>query len=407
MSDLLDAAGQQRLQTYFSDLGDLLGHPRRRESFAMYAMGLLGEAERKSVEPIAARACADPKRIDALHQSLLHFLSQADWEDRPVRRFAARYAMDAMDQQAAITTWIIDDTGFLKQGTHSVGVQRQYTGSAGKVTPCQVGVSLTVSNGLAHLPIDFELYLPASWATDPARRREARLPEHVHFQTKVDLALGMIERAVAEGVPGHLVLSDCGYGQARHFRDTVYGLGLDYAVGIQGTTLVVPLDPHNPWPNRPVSAAELGRQLGPTAFRRIRWRNGTRRALASRFVLRRVRVVSDDRRPLEPHPSLGLLLEWPDGEPAPTTFVLTTLPARMSLKSLVRLVKERYRTEQMYEEMKGEVGLDHYEGRRFRGWHHHVTVALCCYAFVIAERARLFPPSATRQGDSHPLPLAA
>jgi SRSO17 transposase len=172
----MDVAAEERLQQYINGVGEILGHPKRREAFASYTRGLFSDLERKSVEPIAALTCPDPARVDAAHQSLLHFVSTSDWDDHTVRRSAAQYAMEAMSARAPITTWIVDDTGFLKQGKHSVGVKRQYTGTAGKIANCQLGVSLTVSNGQDHVPINFELYLPEEWADDPARRREARTP---------------------------------------------------------------------------------------------------------------------------------------------------------------------------------------------------------------------------------------
>jgi SRSO17 transposase len=407
MEYIMDAAAERRLQQYIDRIGEVLGHPKRREAFASYAVGLLSDLERKSVEPIAALICPDPARLDAAHQSLLHFVSTSDWDDRAVRRVASKYAMEAMSARAPITTWIIDDTGFLKQGKHSVGVQRQYTGSAGKIANCQIGVSLTVSNGLEHLPIDFELYLPKEWTDDPARRREAQIPEDIRFKTKVDLALDEIERAVADKVPGDVVLADAAYGRSSKFRETVRISGFDYAVGVDATTKLVALGPGGRWSTTPVTAAEFARALTKNAFRRITWREGTSRKLASRFALRRVRLANDDGIPIQEHEPLWLLIEWPFGESEPSQFAVTTLPAKMSKKQIVRLFKERYRTEQAYEEMKGELGLDHFEGRRFRGWHHHVSVVLCCYAFVVAERARSFFPSAAREGHDHPLRLAA
>jgi SRSO17 transposase len=407
MEYIMDAAAEERLQQYMDGIGKVLGHPKRREAFAHYTLGLFSDLERKSVEPIAALTCPDPERVDAAHQSLLHFVSKSDWNDHAVRRFAAQSGMDAMSARAPITDWIIDDTGFLKQGKHSVGVQRQYTGTAGKITNCQIGVSLTVSNGQDHLPIDLALYLPLEWANDPARRLEAQIPEEVQFKTKVDLALDLIERAVANKVPGEIVLADAAYGRSAKFRDTVQILGFDYAVGVDATTKVVVLGPGGRFRNEPVTASALARKLGKKAFRRITWREGTGKKLASRFALRRVRLANDDGLPLDQHAPLWLIIEWPFGESEPSAFAVTTLPARMSKKQVVRRYKERYRTEQAYEEMKGELGLDHFEGRRFRGWNHHVSVVLCCYAFVVAERARSFFPSADREGHAHPLRLAA
>lgn len=170
---------------------------------------------------------------------------------------------------------------------------------------------------------------------------------------------------------------------------------------------MVVLGPGGRWNDEPVTAAALARKLGQKAFRRITWREGTGKKLASRFALRRIHLANDDGIPLDHHEPLWLLIECSYGESEPSAFAVTTLPARMSKKQIVRAYKERYRTEQAYEEMKGELGLDHFEGRRFRGWHHHVSVVLCCYAFVVAERARSFFPSADREDHAHPLRLAA
>ena len=212
-----DADAHRRLSGYFSEIGRALNNKTRRASFATYALGLLGGADRKSAEPIAATATADPGECEPAHHRLLRFLRDSPWEDRPVRRIAARYAIDAITREEPLRTWIVDDTGFLKQGTHSVGVQRQYTGSAGKITNCQVAVSLSVATRSAHVPIDFELYLPESWTGDPARRAECKIPKDVVFRTKHDLALAMIASAVDDEIPGDILLGDGGYGDSHQF----------------------------------------------------------------------------------------------------------------------------------------------------------------------------------------------
>jgi SRSO17 transposase len=407
MAYQMDEAAAARLEKYLTDLGGCLRDKRKRASFALYAMGLLTEGERKSAEPIASRLCGDENRVGALHDKLLHFLGQASWDDQAVRLVAARYAVEALREREPVTAWIIDDTGFLKQGKHSVGVQRQYTGSAGKVTNCQVGVSLSVATRSAHLPIDFELYLPESWTDDPARCQRAKVPEEMKFQTKLDLALKMIERAVRNDIPGDIVLADCDYGKSPLFRETVRLHGLDYGVGVYSSTKVWRLDTLGRRMAEPVTAATLAEQLGASAFRRVTWREGTKGKMSARFCFRRVKLAQDDGLAPADRDAAWLLMEWLDGETAPTKFLLTSLPRRMSHKHIVRLLHERWRTEQAYEEMKGELGLDHYEGRTFVGWHHHVSVVLCCYAFVVTERTRHFPPSARRRDPARPLALAA
>jgi SRSO17 transposase len=396
MDDQLDDAAEDRLSDYFDRIGAILGHSKRRASFAMYAMGVLGEGARKSVEPIAARACGDPDESDAVHQRLLHFLTDSSWEDRPVRREAAREALGAMAAREPIVAWIFDDTGFLKQGTHSVGVHRQYTGSAGKVTNCQIGVSLSITTATLHLPVDFELYLPQSWLDDPRRRAEARIPHDVVFKTKPELAIDMLRRAVADDWPRGVVLGDATYGDVVDFRSEVLALGFDYIFGVSSTAKVWrcgrDLSTYGP----KLSLAELAADAD---FRRVTWRDGTKKRLTARFAFERV-VPSYDDPAVEPkhRKDLWLIMEWRDDETERIRFHFSSLPRDMTKKRLVRLLKERYRTEQVYRELKSELGLDHYEGRRFPGWHHHVSVTLACYAFVVAERARAFPPSARWTG---------
>ncbi len=400
----LDRDGERRLEGFFDRIGNVLGSAQRRASFAMYAMGLLSESERKSMEPIAARATGDPEHAGAGHQRVHHFISNAPWSDHAVRLEAARYAIGVLEEQEPVEAWVIDDTGFLKQGKHSVGVQRQYTGSAGKTANCQVAVSLSVTTRTQHLPIDFALFLPESWTEDAERRRKTRIPEEETFKTKHDIALGMIEQAARDEIPGKIILADSFYGHSRPFREAVSLLGFDYGMAIYASDRMWSLDRRGRRQGDPRTAKEIALALGQNAFRRCTWREGTRRKLSSRFALLRVKVPRDAGIEATAE---WLLIEWPLGEDEPTGYFLTTLPRKMSRKQIVRLVKERYRTEQAYEELKGELGLDHFEGRSFPGWHHHVSAVLCAYAFIVAERARAFSPSARRTHQPRPLQRAA
>jgi len=310
MDFLLDEAAQQRLVTYFDGIGGILDDPRRRASCATYAMGLLADGDRKSVEPIAARTCADIDETDPLQQRLLHFLVDSKWSDREVRRAAARQAIDAIAAREPIDVVIIDDTGMLKQGKHSVGVQRQYTGSAGKVTNCQVAVSLSLASRTEQVPIDFELYLPHSWADDPARRREARIPDDLVFKTKNTLALEMLQRALDDGMPRGLVLADTAYGNSSKFREGVRALGLQYAVAVESTTKVWPLDRHDRRLGEAVSIRHLSLVIAnrKKGYRRVTWRGGTKRALSSRFAMHRVLPFHNDGLdPAEREQMAGLL----------------------------------------------------------------------------------------------------
>jgi SRSO17 transposase len=347
-----------------------------------------------------------------MHDRLLHFVGGSPWDDRAVRREAARYVTGVLGGREPVTTWIVDDTGFPKQGCHSVGVQRQYTGTLGKIANCQIGVSLVVATRTEHVPIDFALYLPKSWTDDPARRAKAGIPKDIVFKTKPELALDLLGRAVQNELPGELVLADAAYGESFDFRAGVRNLGLDYAVGIRGSTKVWLLDAASRRRLEPISVKELADCLDPKQFRRYTWRLGThetpqRGKLASRFWFRRVKVAHDDGTEVAQREPIWLAIEWPEQEPRPAKYSLTTLPRRMSKKNIIRTIKERWRTEQAYQEMKGELGLDHFEGRSFRGWHHHVSVVLCCYAFVIAERVRRFSPSTGRPRRDRALARAA
>src|SRR3954463_907010 len=397
MANLMNAAAQRRLSEYFDSIGALLGRKGRRESFALYAEGVLGDGERKSIEPIAARACADPARADAEHQRLLHFALDAPWSDDDVRQEAARHALEAMTAHEPVDSWIIDDTGVLKQGRHSVGVQRQYTGSAGKTTNCQIGVSLTVTTRTEQLPIDFALYLPESWTEDRARRREARIPDDVQFATKPELALRLLQRAVDNGVQPGLVLADQAYGTSREFRKGVREMGLHYAVAVDNRTAVMVFDKLGRRREEIISVLDLALRIDTQGgFRRCTWRQGTKQDLSARFALRRVVPAYDGAHDVEKREEVWLLIEWRDDEDEPANCFLCSLPGRLTKKQLVRRGMQRWRTERTYQDLKDELGLDHYEGRRFPGWHHHVSVVLCCYAFIIAERVRYSPPSARR-----------
>jgi SRSO17 transposase len=392
----------ERLDAYLEGLGSTLRDKRQRASFALYALGLLSDGERKSLEPIAARACGDPDRTHAVHEQLIHFLAASPWQDEPVRQYATKHAVQAMQTQGPIRTWVIDDTGFIKQGVHSPGVQRQYTGSAGKTTNCQIGVSLVLATEHAHVATDFRLYIPESWTEDRDRCRRAHIPDDIGYAPKWVLALGMIENALQAGLPKGVALTDADYGTKTVFRDTLSTLGLEYAVGVQGGGKLRVVGTAGAMSER-MTIEEVGLSL-QRKLRTVTWREGTKATLRSRFA--RVRVVVD-RDDGQPRDAEWLLVEWPQGEPAPTKFVLSTLPANISCKEMVRTVKSRWRIERSYEDLKGELGLDHYEGRSFVGWHHHISVVLACYAFLVAEHVRSFPPSARGKARNRSLANAA
>jgi SRSO17 transposase len=387
-----DTKAEQRLETFFGEVGSILNNKCRREAFAAYGLGLLSDLDRKSTEPIAAMSYPDLDGADAAHQRLLHFAGQAQWSDEAVRAHASRHAVGAMTEHEAVEAWIVDDTGFLKQGKHSVGVQRQYTGSAGKVANCQIGVSLSLATRTMHVPVDFDLYLPRLWADDPERRDEAKIPDEVEFKTKPELGLQMVDRALAAELPTGIALADAAYGNSSEFRSGLRSRGLRYGVDVESRTKVWRVDSRGRKNGKPLSIRKQVKRLGIRNFRKVTWREGTKGEMWSWFAKCRVIPWRENRATTKPE-VVWLLVEWPPNETSPTKFTLVTLPKSTSTKQLVRVTRQRWRTERMYQDMKGELGLDHFEGRRFRGWHHHVTVALCCYAFVAAEQARSFSPS--------------
>jgi SRSO17 transposase len=403
MSYSLGVSGQARLEGYFDGIGAVLRRRDRRESFALYAMGLFGDSERKSVEPIAARACADPELCNAYHDRLLHFLGVAPWSDAKVRAYATRYALSAVTAREPVTDWIVDDTGFPKQGDKSPGVQRQYSGTLGKTGNCQVAVSVTIATRTMHLPIDMDLYLPESWAEDRVRCRSAHIPDEVVYRPKWRMALDLIERNVKEGVPLGLMLGDSGYGDVGAFRDGVRALGFDYALDVKCHTRVVIVGDDGSETDV-MNVDTVADIVGSRSYRKVTWRQGTGGALSARFAAVRVRVVTG-------HDARGdeqwLLIEKADPEGPAEHYVLTTLPKSMSKKQIVRRIKQRWRIERTYEDLKGELGLDHFEGRSYVGFQHHVSCVLACYAFLVAERARIFPPPARRARPNDTIPRAA
>ena len=380
----MDRSAERRLDQYFTLIGGALGDEQRRASFATYAMGLLSEGERKSMEPIAVRACGDPRAADAAHQRLHHFVSNMPWDDRAVRRHSAQYALCELERQEPVAAWLLDDTGFLKQGKHSVGVQRQYTGSAGKITHCQIGVSLSLATRTSHLPIDFELYLPRSWTDSAKRRREAKIPDEVEFRTKPELALDMIQRAVEDGQPRATVLGDTAYGSSSTFRMALRSMGFDYALAVDSRTKCWQVDRRLQRRGEALTVKQWAARRGNKGFRRTTWRQGTGERLSARFAFMRVVPFHDDGIDPALREDVWLVMEWEDSERAPTKFYFATLPPTMSHKQLIRTIKLRWRTERAYEDLKGELGLDHFEGRSFRGWHHHVSVVLCSFSGQLA-----------------------
>jgi SRSO17 transposase len=413
-------ARERRFREYLDRLAGALGHADRREPLRAYVTGLCLAGERKSIEPMAARI--EPRRVRARHQSMHHFVANAPWEEAAVLGVSRELVLAAMERHGPVVAWVVDDTGFPKKGTHSVGVARQYCGVLGKQDNCQVAVSLSVANEAISVPVAYQLYLPEAWVQDRKRCRAAGVPPAIAFRTKGEIALAQVDAVTEAGVPPAPVLADAGYGASTEFRDQLTARHRPYVVGVTSETSVWPPG-EQPLPpkrgsgpgrpptrlrrnarHRPVSVAALARQLPAARWQPVTWREGTRGAMRSRFAACRVRPAHGDTQRTTPRPEEWLLIEWPAGEEAPTKFWLSTLPAKLALADLVRLAKLRWRIERDYQELKDEIGLDHFEGRSWRGFHHHGALCIAAYAFLAAERARLSPPEPLSFLRSAPLP---
>jgi SRSO17 transposase len=378
----------ERFSAYLQEIAGEMGHAARVAPMRAYCSGLLLDCERKSVEPIAAATA--PDATSAQHQSLLHFLAKGEWCDEKVLGKVRELVLPQIERHGPIEVWIIDDTSFPKCGSHSVGVSHQYCGELGKQANCQVAVSLSVANHAASLPVAYRLYLPESWASDVKRRKKAGVPDDIAFQTKPKIALQQIEWACAAGIARGVAEMDCAYGADLSLRRRLTALDLVYAVGVWARTLVRKAKRGD---DAQVTAADLAKSLSKRAWRTIGWRDGTNARLVSRFARVRVRAAGEGTTAQEPEE--WLIIEWPKGEKEPTKFWLSTLPEDIAFERMIDITMMRWRIERDYHELKQEVGLGHFEGRSWRGFHHHATMCIAAYGFLVAERGA-FPPSAPR-----------
>ena len=393
---------RRELAGFLEEFTRPMGRAERRRWAEAYVRGLLLDGDRKSVEPMARRLEAVDRDGRDYEQALQQFVSQSPWDERAVRDRLAAYVA----RQAASGGYLIlDDTGFPKQGDRSVGVARQYSGTLGKVGNCQVAATLQYADGRDVFALDAELYLPKSWAEDAGRLRRAGVPDGVGYRPKWASALAMLERAAAAGVTG-IVLADSAYGSVTEFRDALDRAGRTWCLGVDSVLKVVgageDFGPVPAWkgrgrrPSRPAGVRAGAKSLSvrewaishPGDFRRVAWREGTKGKLSSRFAAWRVRPAHRLSCGVAPRPACWLPAEWPERAEGPTKFFFSNLPEKTSLKALVRTAKGRWWVEHSYAQLKGELGLDHFEGRSWRGWHHHVTLVLPAYAFLVARRRR-------------------
>jgi SRSO17 transposase len=386
-----------KLEAFLADVVLPMGRKERRDHAEEYLRGLLMDGERKSIEPMASRL------PDGDVQALQQFVNQSPWSSQKVRASLARKVEHEFVPEAY---WLIDEVSFPKQGQHSVGVARQYCGALGKTANCQVAVTLDLGTEESSTPLDWALYLPEKWIKDPVRRKEAGVPEEITFKTKPELALELIDEVKAWGLQNRLVLTDSGYGDVYEFRQGLKSRELDYVVQVSGRLMAWTEDPHPPKPPMkrggeiprkryyakdfppPRSLCQIAKDLSPQSWRKVTWREGTKGPLSSRFARVIVWMANGlvQGKTMEER-SEELLIEWPEGDQEPWKYWLSSLPPqRTSFRGLVRKAKGRFRIEQDYEEMKGEVGLDHFEGRSWQGWHHHVTLVTLAYAFLTLEK---------------------
>lgn len=389
---------------YVKYLCKALGHQDRHAGFSDYSRGLMLPIERKSVEPLAAHT--DPLHVRAKHQSLHHLVAKSEWSDSAVLACVREWVMAQLRRQDKFY-WIVDDTGFPKKGKHSVGVARQYCGQLGKQDNCQVAVSLSLATERGSVPIAWRLYLPETWAVDRRRRKKAGVPKEVKFLTKPQIALEQIRAAKAAGIAMGVVLADAGYGNDTAWREALTELELKYCVGVQSLTTVwlagkgpvapkrnnITGRPQTRWHRlkgaRPLSAMRLAEELTASQWRTVVWREGSHEKLSSRFAAVRVQSAHRDQEGLKaPRREQWLLIEWPQEKTEPKKYWLATLPADTALVDLVKTAKMRWRIERDYQELKQEFGLSHYEGRGWRGFHHHATLCIAAYGFLLADRLK-------------------
>ena len=397
-----------RLVEFASEVLESMARKDQRRWGEVYLRGLMLDGKRKSIEPMAARL------PDGDEQCLQQFVNQSPWDEVPVRRALAR----RMSRELSPEAWVIDDTGFPKFGKMSVGVARQYSGTLGKVGNCQIGVSITAASEDASCPLDWRLFIPEEWDEESkfnqGRRARAKLPEDVHHVEKWRQAVEMIDELIGWGIKPPPILGDGAYGDTTELRSGLEERELEYVLDVKATTSayreeVKPIQPPKPegrgrppgarYREDPSSLKELALAAGKRSAVTVTWREGTRGKMNSRFLALRVRPANIDLRRAahkagEELPVRWLICEWPSKAPEPIKYWLSNLPEDTPLKQLVRLAKMRFRIEQDYRELKDGLGLDHFEGRTYRGWNHHVTLVSVAHGFLTLERRRRPPTRA-------------
>ena len=388
-------AVKERLEAFAGEvLAEAMNRPVQAANGGLYLRGLIEQGQRKSLEPLVERLGGG-----ADYQSLQQFLADSPWDAAAVVRAVAERVAAEIDVEA----WVLDDTGFVKDGKHSPGVKRQYSGTLGKVGNCQIGVSLHAVGAKGTVPLGWALYLPEDWCEDAERRRKAKIPAEIEFKTKPELGVELIERAAGWEVAAAPVLGDCAYGDKTELRERLHRAGREYVLSVSAeatvfapeTTFAVPeragksgRPRSRPRPDRrPEAIGELIARFGPEAFKTVTFRDGPDgEPMTSRFAFVRVRTAHWQKATPFPPREEWLICEWPEHAEQPTGYWISNLPEGTEPERLARLARLRWKIELDYKQLKGELGLDHYEGRSWLGWHHHTALVTAAHGFLTLER---------------------
>jgi len=404
----LAPAVKARMETFVGEVtGVAMRHVVQRANAEVYVRGLLAAGARKSLEPLVERLDGDGD-----YQSLQQFLADSPWD-------ATRLMQAVVERVAPVVgaeAWVLDDTGFPKDGQKSPGVKRQYSGTLGKIGNCQIGVSLHAVGEHATLPLGWALYLPQDWCDDPERRRRAKIPEDVVFQTKPQLGLGLVTQAASWAIDRVPVLGDAAYGENTQLRSGLDSGGIEYVLSINpettifepGAVFAVP-DRKPGRPGRtpaahrtdsvPVSAGEYAKTLSEKDFKTVAFRGAGKTRVSSRFAFTRITAAHPVTRDRVAPREEWLIIEWPEGDETPSDYWISNLPAGTKPQRLARLARLRWMIELDYRQLKGELGLDHYEGRSYLGWYHHTALVTAAHAFLTLERTN---PKAQRRASRSP-----
>jgi SRSO17 transposase len=399
MLEMSASEPRERLFAFVEGVVGPLPHVRQRENALVYVRGLIEHGGRKSLQPTLFRLGESPARYESVQQ----FLADSPWDPRLLIRACA----ERVAPEIGVLAWVVDDTGVVKDGKHSPGVKRQYSGTLGKIGNCQIAVSLHAVGERGTLPLGFSLYLPEEWCGDSERRRKAKIPEQVVFQTKPQLASSLVEQSSAWEIPQAPLLADCAYGDDTAFRTRLNALEVEYVLAVSAQISVYGPETAFAVPERngmvgrrrsvarpdrkPESVRTLAARLPRRAWKTLPCRTTQAGAdVSSRFAFVRVVATHPVRNNNLPPREEWLIIEWPAADEAPSDYWLSNLPANASRERLARLARLRWTIELDYRQLKGELGLDHYEGRSYPGFHHHCALVTCAHAYLTLER--LCPP---------------